>query len=90
MEHYKIERQGKYIVVNILHGSEYTPMLLFASLPFFHDWAKGIAESCKEMAQLAGEIEKVYKDLGAAFGEPQGTVWDYVKGVEKIDSLGEK
>lgn len=84
---YKIERQGKFIVVNILDSNTYIPLLMFDGLPFFHTWAKGVAEQCKNLAQLAEEIEKVYKET---FSEPEGWAWDYVKKLDTIDSIGVK
>ncbi len=85
--YWKIERQGKFYVVNILQEGKYVPLMIFDSLPLFHQWARTVGDQCSSYAQLAEEIEKVYKSV---FTEPAGQVWDYVNRLETIDEIGRR
>ena len=82
MEQYKIERQGKYIIVNIEDRGKYVPSLIFTNLEYFNVWVKTIAEHCHEMVQLTEEIKRVCDSL-----QPTGAIVDYVKGLSKVDDL---
>lgn len=87
MEHWKIERQGQYIVVNILHGSEYEPLLLFANMEYFGVWVKSVADHCHEMVQLSEEIKKVCDSPSGGYAS-SGVIYDYVNRLEKLDTIG--
>ncbi len=83
MEHWKIERQGKYITVNIEDRGKYVPLLIFTNFEYFGAWVKNIAEHCHEMVQLTEEIKKVCDSL-----QPTGAIYDYVKSLEVVDKVG--
>ncbi len=85
MEYYKIEKSGRYIIVNILDGDRYIPLLIFTNLEYFGEWVKSVAEHCHQMVQLSEEIKRVCDPL-----VPKGEVWDYVNQLGDIDGVGKR
>jgi hypothetical protein len=84
MKNYQIRKEGNYIIVKALVGDKYVPYLMFESLRPFHKWALEIGESCKDMADLAEEIENVYR---GTFSEPKGEVVSFINTLETIDGI---
>lgn len=79
---YKIEQQGKYIVLNVLNNGGYVPLLMFADLPYFYSWVRGIADQCKDLSDLTQEIESFMPVLNKG-----GVVADYVNSLDKVDEI---
>ncbi len=85
MKQWKIDKEGKYIIVKKLMGDQFVPTIMFDGLSPFHRWALEIGEQCKEMADLGDEIARIYKETFQ--DEPKGVVVDFVKSLEKIDGI---